>query len=96
LGAFWNITNNRAIGPRDNLSIDIIKKNYASEDGDIIKLSEGFYVGDFILNLSKELNLSGGWNDDFSDNGSGFSVIEGSLVITDGSVVIDGIMIGGN
>ncbi|MCK5342564.1 MAG: hypothetical protein KAR20_04120, partial [Candidatus Heimdallarchaeota archaeon] len=55
----------------------------------------GFYLEDLTLSEPIEVILSGGWNHDYSDNSGGQSTIGGSLTITGGTVIIEGIVIEG-
>ena len=66
-----------------------------SDDGQEIIISSGFYVGDLLLEYPIEVTLSGGWNDDYSDNSGGKSTIGGALTITGGTVTVKGIVING-
>jgi len=66
-----------------------------ADDGQKIKVSTGFYLGDLLLEYPIEVTLSGGWNDGYSDNSEGQTTIGGSLIITGGTVITDGIIIEG-
>ena len=56
----------------------------ASGNGYEIMVSAGFYIENLILSKPIEVTLSGGWNNDYSENTGGQSTIGGSLTITGG------------
>ncbi|MBN2791581.1 MAG: DUF1566 domain-containing protein [Desulfuromonadales bacterium] len=68
---------------------------FASENNDVIKVCAGFYFGNLILGDNLVFTLSGGWNSDYSDNSAGQSTVDGSLTITGGTVIVEGIVIEG-
>ena len=76
-------------------SVTIEEAYLDSEDGAEIKLKAGFYVGDLTLEEPIRFTLSGGWNDDYSDNTGRQSTIGGVLTITGGTVTVEGIIIDG-
>lgn len=63
------------------------------EDGQQIKIMAGFYLENLLLNDSVDVTFSGGWNDDYSSNNSGQSIIGGSLTISAGTVTVDGTIV---
>ena len=64
------------------------------DDGEI-KVSAGFYLEELTFSEPIEVILSGGWNNDYSDNTGGQSTIGGSLTISGGTVIIDKVVIEG-
>ena len=52
-----------------------------------------FFLEELTFDKSMTVILSGGWDDDYSSNGTGLSVIGGSLTITAGTVIVDKIVI---
>jgi ELWxxDGT repeat protein len=67
----------------------------ASGAGTKIRVCTGYYLEDLIFNENKEIVFSGGWKTDYSDNSGGVSTIGGSLIVTGGTVIIEGIVIDG-
>jgi len=60
-----------------------------------IKVSSGDYFESLILNLDKEINLTGGWSDNYSLLSSAVT-INGSLIISDGCLSVENLVIGGD
>ena len=60
-----------------------------------IRVVVGFYLENLSFGEPIEVILTGGWNNDYSDNTEGQSIIGGSLTITGGTVIIDRIVVEG-
>ncbi|MCD6269610.1 MAG: putative metal-binding motif-containing protein [Deltaproteobacteria bacterium] len=60
-----------------------------------IKVCAGFYLEDLTFSEPIKVTLSGGWNNDYSDNAEGQSIVGGSLTITAGTVIVNKIVIEG-
>ena len=58
----------------------------------IIKITEGTYNENIILDFDEEMMLQGGWNADFTSNSS-YTTIDGSLTITNGTMIIENIIL---
>lgn len=63
----------------------------AAGPGATIKTSEGSYKEDITLNSSKEITLQGGWDSAFTNQSSSSTVT--SMTISDGSVIVDNLVI---
>jgi len=59
-----------------------------------IKVSSGDYFESLLLNQDKEINLTGGWNEDYSLLSS-YATIKGSLTISDGCLTVENLVMGG-
>ncbi|MBN2807980.1 MAG: DUF1566 domain-containing protein [Deltaproteobacteria bacterium] len=67
---------------------------YNSGDVSEIRLAAGKYCEDICFDRGSACVLSGGWAADFSAQNGGDSILDGSLTISAGSVVIDRLVIG--
>lgn len=65
---------------------------YASTSGDTIKLWGIRYREDLIFHISRDITLQGGFNSDYS-LANGETILEGSLTITEGQAIFDGLVI---
>ncbi len=75
---------------------DSIHEAYlALSNGDEIKACNGLYLEDLVFNEGITFTLSGGWNNDYSDNTGYQSTLSGSLIITAGTVTVEEIVIEG-
>ncbi|MBW2204878.1 MAG: hypothetical protein JRF52_12540 [Deltaproteobacteria bacterium] len=59
----------------------------AAASGSTIKIAEGSYAEDLILNTSKQLTLQGGWNSAFTARSSNSTV--NTITISSGSITAD-------
>ncbi len=69
----------------------------AAYSGDVLKMQDVEITEDILLNVNKEVTLEGGFKGcpyDV-DNGNSTTVINGSLTITNGTVILDNVEIGG-
>jgi len=57
-----------------------------------IKVSSGNYIESLLLNQDKEINLTGGWNEDYSILSS-YATVKGSLTISDGCLTVENLVI---
>ena len=64
----------------------------SATSGSILKIAEGRYGGDIILNKNKEISLHGGYDSDFN-NISSDSTIDGKLTITSGTMTTNDIVL---
>jgi len=58
----------------------------------IIKITEGTYDENIILNIDQEITLQGGWDANFTSNSS-YTTINGSLTITHGTLTTENIIL---
>ncbi|MBN2809299.1 MAG: hypothetical protein JXR80_07375, partial [Deltaproteobacteria bacterium] len=88
-GSFYNCNNDLPV-------YSTISEGYSvSEDGAEIRVGAGFYFEDLMFNESRAVTLSGGWNSDYSAVAEAQSEIGGSLTIGGGTVIVEGIVLGG-
>ncbi|MBN2791579.1 MAG: hypothetical protein JXQ81_03625, partial [Desulfuromonadales bacterium] len=75
---------------------DTIADGYlASADNGEIKVKAGFYLEELALARDISVNLSGGWDSDYSENAEGQSSISGCLTISRGTVTVENLIIEG-
>jgi hypothetical protein len=75
---------------------ETIDAGYAAvNDNGTIKVSSDFYLGDLIFADPVTVILSGGWNSSYSSNAVTFSAVAGSITISQGCLVVEGLSIGG-
>ncbi len=60
-----------------------------------IRVTEGFYPESLLFERSIEVFLSGGWSSDYATNNDAYSSICGTLIISDGTVIVENIVITG-
>jgi hypothetical protein len=71
--------------------------NNACQDSEAcqsIRVKAGFYPENISFAKPFKVFLSGGWNSDYSTNSGGNSTIDGTLTITQGTLVIDRLILG--
>jgi len=69
----------------------------AGEGSEIRISSEGTYLeGDLDFNQDVAIFLRGGWDEDYSENSGEVTAISGSLIISAGTVIIEGVVLEGN
>ena len=61
-------------------------------DGDIIQLHDIIFSGDFFLDLSKSITVTGGWDCDYAVV-TGSSRFNGTMFIDSGTAAIDNIVL---
>ena len=58
----------------------------------IIKITQGTYNENIILDFDQVILLSGGWDANFTSNSS-YTTINGSLTITNGTMILENIIL---
>ncbi len=58
-----------------------------------ILIQADYYLGNLVFDQSVDVVLSGGWDSDYTGNGNAWSTVAGSLTISNGTVVIENLIL---